>query len=86
MTTIDEIAAKYGHEMQNDANPSAQLIQYRKKAQAAIDRLYNAAMNANAALNDYNRANAASSYSANTSTFTFSDIMNAVKNGQKIKV
>ena len=85
MATINEIAAKYGHEMQNDANLSVANESLRKKAQAAIDNLYKAAMKAKVLVSDYNKA--LSSNPANAKIMVdFHDVLNNLKSGANTRI
>ena len=92
MSTVESIAAKYGHEMQNDAKTSA-IGSLQKKAQGAIDNLFAAYKKAGSAIDAYNNAlpKAAANFEISYADVlkkrvNFNDVLNNLKSGTKMVV
>ena len=93
MSTVESIAAKYGHEMQNDAADTlaARLDAASKlkvSAQKALDVLFAASRKASAAVSEYNRAIARSGIDGKKvgRMVDFHDILDNLKSGANTRI
>lgn len=86
MTTVNDIAAKYGHKMQNDAavkkSISREELNLRKSAQKAVDAVVAATRKAKAACDAYSKAlQKAKGPNAAWTTVDFEGIMEDITRG-----
>ena len=93
MPTVESIAAKYGHEMHNDAADTlaARLDAASKlkvSAQKALDALFAASRNASAAVSAYNKAIARGGIDAKKvgKMVDFHDVLNNLKSGANTRI
>lgn len=89
MSTVESIAAKYGHEMQNDAfgEKASDLIGLASKkalAQKAVDNLFAASKKASFAIAEYNKA--LSKSGRDSKMVDYHDVLNNLKTGANTRI
>lgn len=96
--SVEAIAAKYGHEMQNDAfgQPASEVIgiaNLKAQAQKAVDALWAASKKAGAAIAAYNKALGKSAKGgmagfaeASKKMVDFHDVLNNLKSGANTRI